>query len=107
MFLVEFTAESEKDLGNIEKYIADNIVRIVKKELSNYPSSKGKVYGKSSTSGLVHWQKGFYAYGGFRVFYTIVKGVVTVEEIIYEGKVSIKRVTPKKYQKKVARELGL
>ena len=77
------------------------------KELSDYPSSKGKVYGRSSTSGLVHWQKSFYAYGGFRVFYTIVKGVVTVEQIIYEGKVLVKRITSKKYQKKVARDLGL
>lgn len=107
MFIVEFSKDVEKDISKLNKNIADEILDILKRELSNNPTTKGKIIGKSIYTGLIYWEKRFYRDGGFRAYYTIVRGVITIEKIEYEGRVNISRITKKKEQKQTLKYLGI
>lgn len=107
MFFVEITTRAEKDLNRLPNDIAEDIKRILKKELQENPTSKGKFFGKSERTGLAYWEKVFMRGPGYRAYYTIIKGVVTVEILKIEGTCRVDRITTKKEQEKTKDYLGI
>jgi len=107
MYFVDFSEKAKEDLNGFQHNIAEYIEKILRKELQDNPTNKGRYLGKSQLTRLTYWEKRFFAHGGFRAYYTISNGDVTIEMIIYDGKVIVDRVSNKKDQKKMLKRLGI
>ena len=97
MFFVEFTDAALEDLDDFrDPPTKERLIRIVKKELSNAPSSKGKIIGKSRDTGIIYFEKRFFFGAGYRVYYTILNQVVIIDKVEYEGITRIESASTKK-----------
>ena len=108
MYIVEFTDAALDDLNSLgDERTKQALIRIVKKELTSFPKSKGKTLGRSKSSGIIYYEKRFMFGAGYRVYYNVIEGIVVVDKVEYEGISRINRASTKKTQKKVLRDLGL
>jgi len=106
MFFVEFTETAKKEIKKLGS-VGEKIHETLKKELQTNPTDRGKFFGRSKQTGLLYWEKKFYRGAGYRAYYTVIKGVVTIEDIEYLGRTRVDRVTKKSQQSKTQRDLSI
>ena len=96
-YSVEVSEEAKEQIDKLDKSTGDRIYRKIG-ALGNNPHI-GKPLVRSSKLGAMLWELRLFS-PNVRVYYTIHKREVIIEEIVYEGRVRVHKIGDKRSQRR-------
>lgn len=96
-YFVEFSKEADKTFNKLGKSLQERIAKKLK-ELETNPEL-GKPVMRSETFNTMIWEIRMFS-PNIRIYYTIHKGEIIIEEIVYEGRVRVQKIGDKRSQRR-------
>jgi mRNA-degrading endonuclease RelE of RelBE toxin-antitoxin system len=96
-YFIEVSEEAKEQIDKLDKSIGDRIYRKIS-ALGQNPQM-GKPLVRSQKLGAMLWELRLFS-PNVRIYYTIHKCEIIIEEVIYEGKVRVHRIGDKRSQRK-------
>jgi mRNA-degrading endonuclease RelE of RelBE toxin-antitoxin system len=96
-YFVELSKEADRAFNKLDQSIKERIAKKLK-DLETNPEL-GKPIMRSETFNTMIWELRMFS-PNVRIYYTIKKCQVMIEEIIYEGKVSVQKIGDKRSQRR-------